>query len=123
MTSSFAGITTSPVVPVLILGLVSTAVAYTLGISGVARLRAGFASLVGLAEVLFAVLWAWLLVGEAMTATQAVGGAVVLAGLALARLGDRSVEVDAATWPDGGATRRAADGSDVLGRTPPVDNG
>lgn len=99
----FAGITTSPIVPVLILGVVSTAIAYTLGISGVARLRPGFASLVGLAEVLFAVLWAWLLVGEAMTFTQAIGGAVVLAGLALARQGDRSIEVAAATWPDGGA--------------------
>ena len=35
----FAGITTSWVVPVLMLGVVSTAIAYTLGISGVARLR------------------------------------------------------------------------------------
>jgi drug/metabolite transporter (DMT)-like permease len=99
----FAGITTSWVVPVLMLGVVSTAIAYTLGISGVARLRPSFASLVGLAEVLFAVLWAWLLVGEAMTASQAVGGAVVLAGLALARQGDNSAEVTAATWPDAGA--------------------
>jgi drug/metabolite transporter (DMT)-like permease len=48
------------------------------------------------------VLAAWLLVGEAMTLTQAVGGAVVLVGLALARQGDRG-EVAAATWPDAGA--------------------
>lgn len=93
----FAGITTSWVVPVLVLGIVPTAIAYTLGISGVARLRPSFASLVGLSEVLFAVLWAWLLVGEAVTAAQAVGGAVVLAGLALARQGDRSAEVTTAT--------------------------
>ena len=66
------------------LQLVSAA-AYSLGIAGVARLRPGFASLVGLSEVLFAVLWAWLLIGEAMTPLQALGGAVVLAGLALAR--------------------------------------
>ena len=68
---------------------------------GVARLRPSFASLVGLAEVLFAVLAAWVLLGEAMTPIQAVGGAVVLAGLALARQGDRTEKVSAVTWPDG----------------------
>lgn len=98
-----AGFTTSWLVPVVILGIFPTAVAYALGISGVARLRPSFASLVGLAEVLFAVLWAWLLVDEAMTVVQAVGGTVVLAGLALARVGDKSVAVTAATWPDAGA--------------------
>lgn len=35
----------------------------------------------------------------------AVGGAVVLVGLALARQGDRSEKVDAATWPDAGAVQ------------------
>lgn len=97
-----AGFTTSWIVPVVLLALLPTAVAYTLGIGGVARLRPSFASLVGLSEVLFAVLWAWLLVGEAITMTQAWGGLVVLAGLALARSGDRSPEVTAATWPDAG---------------------
>ncbi|MCO4198062.1 EamA family transporter, partial [Mycolicibacterium smegmatis] len=45
--------------------------------------------LVGLSEVMFAVIIAWIMVGEAMTPIQAVGGAVVLLGLALARQGDR----------------------------------
>ena len=35
---------------------------------------------------------AWVLLGEAITPTQAVGGAVVLLGLTLARQGDRSAE-------------------------------
>jgi drug/metabolite transporter (DMT)-like permease len=87
-----AGFNVSWYVPVLAIGVISTAVAYTLGIYGVALLRPGFASLVGLAEVLCAVLWAWLLVGEAVTLGQAVGGAVVLAGLALARGGDGAIE-------------------------------
>lgn len=95
-----AGMTTPWLVPVILLGVVPTALAYTLGISGVARLRPSFASLVGLSEVLFAVLAAWVLLGEGIGAAQAVGGAVVLAGLALARLGHRSAEVTAATWPD-----------------------
>ncbi len=80
-----AGVTTSWVVPVVVLALMSTAVSYTLGIIGIALLKPSFAALVGLAEVLFAVLWAWLLVGEAMTTIQVIGGAVVLMGLALAR--------------------------------------
>ncbi|UUO04164.1 EamA family transporter [Mycolicibacterium novocastrense] len=96
-----AGHTTSWIVPVIALGVIATAVAYTLGIMGIARLRPRFASLVGLSEVMFAVLAAWILLGEAITPTQAVGGAIVLAGLALARAGDRSEAVAEATWPDG----------------------
>lgn len=88
--AAVAGTTVPWLVPVIMLGVVSTAVAYTLGISGVARLRPSFASLVGLTEVLFAVLAAWVLIGERVSAIQAVGGVVVLLGLALARLGHRS---------------------------------
>ena len=101
-----AGITAPWFVPLLVLGVVSTAIAYTLGIGGVARLRPSFASLVGLSEVLFAVLWAWLLIGEAMTPLQAIGGAVVLAGLTLARQGDRPIEAAPAERPQL-ATRRS----------------
>jgi drug/metabolite transporter (DMT)-like permease len=86
-----AGMTTSWVVPVLVLAVVSTAVAYVLGISGVARLRPSYASLLGLGEVLCAVIAAWVLLGEAITATQALGGAVVCAGLALAGRSDTVV--------------------------------
>ena len=100
-----AGLTTSWLVPVIALGVITTALAYTLGIMGIARLRPRFASLVGLSEVLFAVLFAWLLLGQAMTMTQALGGVVVLAGLALARQGDRSEKVAAASWPDGGVVQ------------------
>ena len=98
-------------VPVLLLGVISTAIAYTLGISGVARLRPSFASLAGLAEVLFAVLAAWLILGEKMTGIQVAGGAVVLLGLALARQGDRSTEVNSASWPDAGRIEPVAAGS------------
>jgi drug/metabolite transporter (DMT)-like permease len=103
-----AGWTTSWLVPVVALGVIATAAAYTLGIMGITRLRPRFASLVGLSEVLFAVLAAWVLLGESITAVQAVGGAVVLAGLALARAGDRSEIVAEATWPDGPAEGKPA---------------
>ena len=105
-----AGWTTSWVVPVIALALIPTAIAYTLGIMGIARLRPRFASLVGLSEVMFAVLAAWVLLGEAITPIQAIGGVVVLGGLALARQGDRTDKLTDVTWPDGpvnGAAIRA----------------
>jgi drug/metabolite transporter (DMT)-like permease len=95
-----AGWTTSWVVPAIALAIIPTAIAYTLGIMGIARLRPRFASLVGLSEVMFAVLAAWALLGEAMSPTQALGAAVVLVGLVLARQGDRSEKVAQASWPD-----------------------
>ena len=95
-----AGLTTSWVVPVIALALIPTAIAYTMGIMGISRLRPRFASLVGLSEVLFAVLTAWVLLGEAVTPTQAIGGAVVLLGLALARQGDRAEKLAGPSLPD-----------------------
>lgn len=93
------GMTFSWLVPVLALGVISTAIAYTLGINGVARLRPSFASLVGLGEVLFAVLIAWLMLGESISTAQAAGGVVVLLGLELARRGDRRPDLAAAPQP------------------------
>jgi drug/metabolite transporter (DMT)-like permease len=80
-----AGRPVSWIVPVLGLSLVAAALAYVLGTVGARRLGATVASFVGLTEVLFAVLFAWLLVGQLPTTTQLVGGAVVVAGIALVR--------------------------------------
>ena len=85
-----AGVSTSWIVPVLALGLISAALAYTLGIWGVALLRPSFGSLAGLVEVLCGVLWAWVLVGETLRPVQVLGGVVVLIGLALASPRDRT---------------------------------
>lgn len=87
--TTLAGMTMSPLLPVIALAIVPTAIAYTLGVHAVVRLKPSFASLVGLAEVLFTVLMAWMLLNEAITITQAIGGVVMLSGLALARQGDR----------------------------------
>lgn len=98
--TTLAGLTTSWLVPVIALAIVPTAMAYTFGIMGIARLQPRFASLVGLSEVMFAVLSAWALLGEAITGVQLLGGAVVLAGLALARQGDRGEATWHDDWPD-----------------------
>ena len=91
--ADFDGTRTSWVVPVVGLSIVAAAFAYSAGIAAARRLGARLASFVGLAEVLFAVLFAWLLLGQRPSALQAVGGVVVLAGIALVRADDRA-EVD-----------------------------
>lgn len=83
---TFAGHRTSWLVPVLGLSLVAAIVAYVAGIGATRRLGARLASFVGLTEVMFAVLIAWLALGELPTAVQLVGGALIVAGVALVRL-------------------------------------
>jgi drug/metabolite transporter (DMT)-like permease len=85
----FAGHRTNWLVPVIGLSLVAAVIAYTAGIAAARRLGARVASFVGLAEVLFAILFAWLLLGQRPSALQALGGVVVLAGIALVRADDR----------------------------------
>lgn len=82
-------------VPVIGLSLVAAAVAYAAGIAATRLLGARLASFVGLTEVLFAVLIAWLLLGQAPGALQLVGGLVVLAGITLVRAGDSAVTAPA----------------------------
>ena len=96
----FAGWSTSWLVPVLGLALVAAALAYATGIAAVRRLGSRLSSFVGLGEVLFAVLAAWLALDQQPGPVQLVGGAVVLAGIVLVRLGERparepAVAVDA----------------------------
>lgn len=93
--ATVAGASLPWVVPVILLAVFPTALAYLLGIAGVARLRPSFASLMGLTEVLAAVVAAWLLIGERISPIQAVGGSIVLFGLALARIGHRSAAAPA----------------------------
>ncbi len=73
-------------VPVLGLSLVAAVVAYVAGIVAVRRLGARLASFLGLSEVLFAVVFAWLLLGQRLDAIQLAGAALVVAGIALIRL-------------------------------------
>lgn len=73
-------------VPALGLSLIAAALAYVTGIIAAQRLGATVASFVGLCEVLAAIGFAWLLLGQRLGWSQLAGGALVLAGIALVRL-------------------------------------
>jgi drug/metabolite transporter (DMT)-like permease len=74
------------VVPVLGLSLVAAAIPYVAGIGAARRLGAKLASFIGMAEILFAILFAWLLLGQLPAPVQFAGGALIVAGVALVRL-------------------------------------
>lgn len=85
-------------VAVVELAVVAGAVAYATGI-GAARLLGGtVASFVGLSEVLFAIAFAWVLVGEAMSPVQLLGGVAILAGVIAVKLGEGE-DPAADPWP------------------------
>lgn len=83
----FVGVTLPWWLPLLELGLIAAATAYALGFLGVQHLGSTVASFVGLTEVLFAVLWAWLLLGELPGAIQLLGGLILLIGVAAVQRG------------------------------------
>ena len=79
---------TSWLVPVLGLSLVAAVIAYVAGIAAARLLGATLSSFVGLTEVLFAVLFAWLLLDQVPAPIQLAGGVLVVTGVALVRLDD-----------------------------------
>jgi drug/metabolite transporter (DMT)-like permease len=81
--------------PVVALGLITAAFAYLTGIAGVRLLGARISSFVGLLEVLAAVLFAWLLLAQLPTGLQLSGGALVLVGVAVVKMGEPESPNDA----------------------------
>ena len=97
----FLGHRVSWIVPVLGLSLVAAVIAYVAGIGAARRLGAKLASFIGMAEVLFAVFFAWLLLGQLPSAVQFVGGAFILAGVTLVRLDElHGTQTDTAERPE-----------------------
>lgn len=72
----------------LTLGLVSAALAYSSGIAATRRLGSRLASFIGLSEVVLAFGYAWVLLGQVPTGTQAFGAVLLLAGIALVKWGE-----------------------------------
>ncbi|WP_104195654.1 DMT family transporter [Cryobacterium sp. M15] len=83
--------------PLLALAIISTALAYVAGITAAGILGSRLASFVGLLEVIFASLFAWLLLGEVLTPLQLLGGLLILGGIAA--VGEERVELAAEALP------------------------
>lgn len=75
-------------VPVLAFGLIATALAYVLGIASTRMLGSRLASFVALAEVIAALLFGWLLLGQLPEPVQLLGALLVLAGVVVVKLGE-----------------------------------
>ncbi len=84
----FAGKEVHWLLPVLGLVLVTTVFAYVVGIVATRGLGSKVASFVALFEVLFAVIWAWILLGELPRAIQLLGGLCIMGGVVMVRLDD-----------------------------------
>ena len=87
-------------VPVLAIGVLATALAYVLGISSTRMLGSRVASFVALAEVVAALLFGWLLLGQLPDLLQAFGGVLVLGGVVLVKLGEPSEAVSVEPLPE-----------------------
>lgn len=72
-------------VPLAVVGVVATALAYAAGITAAGLLGARLSSFAGLLEVVAATLYAWLMLGESLGALQLLGGVLILGGIALVR--------------------------------------
>ncbi|MGC4895003.1 EamA family transporter [Micromonospora sp. DT31] len=83
---TFAGHRMSWLVPIAGLSLIAAVVAYLTGVAGTRLLGARLSSFVGLTEVMFAVLIAWLLLAELPSPIQLAGGAFIVGGVALVRV-------------------------------------
>ncbi|MDP3893822.1 EamA family transporter [Nocardioides sp.] len=87
---SYHGATVPWWLPILGLGLVTAAVAYTTGIAASRRLGPRLASFVALSEVVMALVFAWLLLDELPRPIQLLGGLLILTGVVVVKLGERT---------------------------------
>ena len=110
---NFAGGQVSWLIPVLGLSVVAAAIAYVAGIEAARALGPKLASFLGLTEVVFAVMFAWLLLGELPTRMQLLGGVLIVLGVVLVHIDD----IRGADAPSGVPTRPASIQSDKEGES------
>lgn len=90
--------------PVVALGALAGAVSYLTGVAAARRLGSRLASFIALTEVLAALVFAALLLDQVPSAVQLLGGAGVLAGVVLVKLGEPRPPI---TPEEGGAAAGA----------------
>ncbi|UYQ77198.1 EamA family transporter [Glutamicibacter sp. JL.03c] len=83
---SFAGFQTPWWAALVGLIMIATVFSYTTGVMAARALGSKVASFISLTEVLFAVLWAWLLLSELPGLVQLFGGLLIVAGVVLVRV-------------------------------------
>jgi drug/metabolite transporter (DMT)-like permease len=71
--------------PIAVVAVISTAIAYAASIAASQILGSRLASFAGLLEVVAATFYAWLLLGEELTMGQLIGGLLVLVGIGFVR--------------------------------------
>lgn len=98
---SIGGHTVSVFVPIIGISVISAAFAYVSGCTAARMLGSRVASFVALAEVLFAVLFAWLFLGELPLPIQLAGGTLIVLGVVLVRMGERETVTDDTTSTTG----------------------
>ena len=85
----YSGTSTAWWLPLLGLGIVSAGFAYCTGIAASRRLGSRLASFVALLEVVAGVSFAWLLLDQLPSGLQLGGGALIIAGVVVVKLGER----------------------------------
>jgi drug/metabolite transporter (DMT)-like permease len=88
-TPEYAGNAVSWWLPLLGLGVVTAGLAYCTGIAASRRLGSRLSSFAALLEVVAGVSFAWLLLDQVPTALQLGGGALIIAGVIVVKLGER----------------------------------
>jgi drug/metabolite transporter (DMT)-like permease len=83
--------------PLLGLGVVTAGLAYCTGIAASRRLGSRLSSFVALLEVVAGVTFAWLLLDQIPSAVQLAGGALIVAGVVVVKLGEKPRARSAAT--------------------------
>ena len=79
MVGAGASLTSRDLIAAVILGLLCTAVAYTLWVEGVARLRVQHSAILGFLTPVVAPVLAWALLGQAIRGSTAIGGVLIIA--------------------------------------------
>jgi len=72
-------------VPLIVVGVFATAVAYATSITATEMLGSRLASFAGLLEVVAAAVYAWILLGESLSVLQLIGGVLILVGIGFVR--------------------------------------